>query len=163
VVQIWPGQTVTCLHTNSPGHIWTALYIENVNIIMTQQGTVFPFCVKDYTLWDSVCPLRQQNLIQKLLEVLVVYQYLPLAGDPCSTGELTRCALGYKHNDHNVRCWKANFNATQQTLDYLCNGRKKQHSTTIFWRMVTITRYSQTSNNGHCRGIQILSVIGGVR
>ena len=27
VVQIWPGQTVTCLHTNSPGHIWTTLYI----------------------------------------------------------------------------------------------------------------------------------------
>ena len=29
VVQIWPGQTVTCLHTNSPGHIWTALYFLN--------------------------------------------------------------------------------------------------------------------------------------
>jgi hypothetical protein len=27
VVQIWPGQTVTCLHTNSSGHIWTTLYI----------------------------------------------------------------------------------------------------------------------------------------
>jgi hypothetical protein len=27
VVQIWPGQTVTCLHTNNPGHIWTTLYI----------------------------------------------------------------------------------------------------------------------------------------
>jgi hypothetical protein len=27
VVQIWPGQTVTCLHTSSPGHIWTTLYI----------------------------------------------------------------------------------------------------------------------------------------
>jgi hypothetical protein len=27
VVQIWPGQTVTCWHTNSPGHIWTTLYI----------------------------------------------------------------------------------------------------------------------------------------
>ena len=26
VVQIWPGQTVTCLHTNRPGHIWTTLY-----------------------------------------------------------------------------------------------------------------------------------------
>jgi hypothetical protein len=25
VVQIWPGQTVTCLHTNS--HIWTTLYM----------------------------------------------------------------------------------------------------------------------------------------
>jgi hypothetical protein len=27
VVQIWPGQTVTCLHTNRPGHIWTTLYL----------------------------------------------------------------------------------------------------------------------------------------
>jgi hypothetical protein len=26
VVQIWSGQTVTCLHTNRPGHIWTTLY-----------------------------------------------------------------------------------------------------------------------------------------
>jgi hypothetical protein len=26
VVQIWPGQTVTCLHTNRPGHIWPTLY-----------------------------------------------------------------------------------------------------------------------------------------
>jgi hypothetical protein len=23
VVQIWSGQTVTCLHTNRPGHLWT--------------------------------------------------------------------------------------------------------------------------------------------
>ena len=28
VVQIWPGQTVTCLHTNRPGHIWTTLYFQ---------------------------------------------------------------------------------------------------------------------------------------
>jgi hypothetical protein len=27
VVQIWQGQTVTCLHTISPGHIWTTLYV----------------------------------------------------------------------------------------------------------------------------------------
>jgi hypothetical protein len=27
VVQIWPRQTVTSLHTNSPGHIWTTLYL----------------------------------------------------------------------------------------------------------------------------------------
>jgi hypothetical protein len=26
-VQIWPGETVTCLHTNSSGHIWTTLYL----------------------------------------------------------------------------------------------------------------------------------------
>ena len=29
MVQIWPGQTVTCLHTISPGHIWTTLYIRH--------------------------------------------------------------------------------------------------------------------------------------
>jgi hypothetical protein len=27
VVQIWPGQTLTCFHTNSPGHSWPTLYI----------------------------------------------------------------------------------------------------------------------------------------
>jgi hypothetical protein len=33
VVQIWPGQTVTSLHTISPGHIWTTLYINSRNIM----------------------------------------------------------------------------------------------------------------------------------
>jgi hypothetical protein len=27
VVQIWSGQTVTSLHTISPGHVWTTLYL----------------------------------------------------------------------------------------------------------------------------------------
>jgi hypothetical protein len=34
VVRIWPGQTVTCLHTISPGHIWTTLYIYDHTIIL---------------------------------------------------------------------------------------------------------------------------------
>jgi hypothetical protein len=33
VVQIWPGQTVTCWHTNSPGHIWTTLYLPFILIL----------------------------------------------------------------------------------------------------------------------------------
>ena len=33
VVQIWPGQTVTCLHTISPGHIWTTLYFDSQTTI----------------------------------------------------------------------------------------------------------------------------------
>jgi hypothetical protein len=28
---MWPGQTVTCLHTNRPGHIWTTLYNRGIN------------------------------------------------------------------------------------------------------------------------------------
>jgi hypothetical protein len=36
VIQIWPGQTVTCLHTNNPGHIWTTLYIlSDLRILFT--------------------------------------------------------------------------------------------------------------------------------
>jgi hypothetical protein len=32
VVQIRPGQTVTCLHTNNPSHIWTTLYQHKVKL-----------------------------------------------------------------------------------------------------------------------------------
>jgi hypothetical protein len=38
VVQIWPGQTVTCLHTNRPGHIWTTLYMANINVVVEILG-----------------------------------------------------------------------------------------------------------------------------
>jgi hypothetical protein len=44
VVQIWPGQTVTYLHTNCPGYIWTTLYTGSASpwfrtiLIHSQQG-----------------------------------------------------------------------------------------------------------------------------
>jgi hypothetical protein len=37
VVQIWPGQTVTCLHKISPGHIWTTLYYASA-ALKSQKG-----------------------------------------------------------------------------------------------------------------------------
>jgi hypothetical protein len=43
VIQIWPGQTMTCLHTISPGHIWTTLYFGQIVI------KVLVFC--DLTPW----------------------------------------------------------------------------------------------------------------
>jgi hypothetical protein len=49
VVQIWPGQTVTCLHTISPGHIWTTLYIAflcvvwSVYVDVSEEGLQFLF------------------------------------------------------------------------------------------------------------------------
>jgi hypothetical protein len=45
VVQVWPGQTVTCLHTNSPGHIWTTLYMR-----------VFLFAINVFW-FDGLCSL----------------------------------------------------------------------------------------------------------
>jgi hypothetical protein len=44
VVQMWPWQTVTCLHTNSPGHIWTTLYL-NVSFYRLS-WTCFEFIIR---------------------------------------------------------------------------------------------------------------------
>ena len=42
VVHIWPGQTVTCLHTNSPRHIWTNLYyVTQIKSIVTSSAGPF--------------------------------------------------------------------------------------------------------------------------
>jgi hypothetical protein len=38
VVQIWQGQTVTCLHTNRLGHIWTTLYFQCVTEPRTKKA-----------------------------------------------------------------------------------------------------------------------------
>jgi hypothetical protein len=39
VVQIWLGQTVTCLRTISPGHIWTTLYFTTTFISIPSMTT----------------------------------------------------------------------------------------------------------------------------
>jgi hypothetical protein len=48
VVQIWPGQTVTNLHTNRPGHIWTTLYYQLHRILYW---------------WRYVCPEYSFHLL----------------------------------------------------------------------------------------------------
>ena len=47
VVQIWPEQTVTCLHTINPGHIWTTLYK-----ICSERAAVSSLCI--HTLLSAV-------------------------------------------------------------------------------------------------------------
>ena len=59
VVQIWPGQTVTCLHTNSPGHIWTTLYNRDgvftarYELNTLKNSTFFPHSVFMCFVWIS--------------------------------------------------------------------------------------------------------------
>jgi hypothetical protein len=67
VVEIWPGQTVTCLHTNSPGHIWTTLYITG-------------FCVRKFerahvSVWltETCRRMKQTDVVKHLTSVLTVY------------------------------------------------------------------------------------------
>jgi hypothetical protein len=68
VVQIWPEQTVTCLHTNSHGHIWTTLYNTHKRrtCVMPGGGIFFNFCILLY----SVC-----NFIRTWLCVLIFMHF----------------------------------------------------------------------------------------
>jgi hypothetical protein len=107
VVQIWPGQTVTCLHTNSPCHIWTTLYIDrsiNRRIVYSSILGAFAnttaksdrtfnflpsvclrlsvFCLYGYEYPCSVCVSTSVCVLSVCLRVsvfcLCVYEY------PCS-------------------------------------------------------------------------------
>jgi hypothetical protein len=62
VIQIWPGQTVTCLHTNSPGHIWTTLYLEKyaVKILRIIRSAFILRAV----YWISCCQLCTPNFAE---------------------------------------------------------------------------------------------------
>jgi hypothetical protein len=60
VVQIWPGQTVTCLHTNSPGHIWAILYLKNLLCTLMLGNSVWHFWEKKRQL--KLCYLQLSYL-----------------------------------------------------------------------------------------------------
>jgi hypothetical protein len=64
VVQIWPGQTVTCLRTNSPGHIWTTLYINLVSCSCVIKNGNTVLCTKLY--WENVVGERERKNYIKL-------------------------------------------------------------------------------------------------
>ena len=53
VVQIWLGQTVTCLHTNSPGHIWTTLYIQASGVSLYRYSLHFSQVAMNFVHYHS--------------------------------------------------------------------------------------------------------------
>jgi hypothetical protein len=58
VVQIWPGQTVTCLHTNRPGHIWTTLYNRSWQVFL-RHHSIHNYPAK--YLFQSVLSVQRYN------------------------------------------------------------------------------------------------------
>jgi hypothetical protein len=55
VVQIWPGKTVTCLHTNRPGHIWTTLYINSLSCWLCYWVNYVSLCSYVTTQKNKMC------------------------------------------------------------------------------------------------------------
>jgi hypothetical protein len=83
VVQIWPGQTVTCLHTNRPGHIWTTLYICALSMF-----EVFGFDILVAVIW----------MWYILTYCLSSYSYTVKAADSTGTKLLKSYTPPTRHN-----------------------------------------------------------------
>jgi hypothetical protein len=58
VVQIWPGQTVTCLHTNRPSHIWTTLYYISLSV-----RSVVSACKAHAPYHTVICGLSRSTIL----------------------------------------------------------------------------------------------------
>jgi hypothetical protein len=67
VVQILPGQTLTCLQTNRPGHIWTTLYIP------CNSYSKFSFTYTALTDWYFVLEMEWFFCYRKLSWIYNVY------------------------------------------------------------------------------------------
>jgi hypothetical protein len=74
VVQIWPGQTVTCLHTNRPGHIWTTLYVSH--LLSLNIMDIFPY-ERSFLFLLIAMSLLLTTLFRFFLEQHSICNFLP--------------------------------------------------------------------------------------
>ena len=90
MVQIWPGQTVTCLHTISPGHIWTTLYLlchqrcRNYNIK--------PIYMRQVPYWGHTHQVSRYEFICHGV-------FAPVFVHPCLTGLMTLSKLSSSYGE----------------------------------------------------------------
>jgi hypothetical protein len=105
VVQIWSGQTVTCLHTISPGHIWTTLYInknfgENfINILQRIE------CFLGSEVYTEYCSRNESGmawLIAGILQLRGIRRNIDKGRCPLCLGEenMKRVLQDWKETNH---------------------------------------------------------------
>jgi hypothetical protein len=97
VVQIWPGQTVTCLHTNSPGHIWTTLYMPRFWLQESES--------KSSILCFSYS-ITAQETEKKLLHFVVILSYLAVFLKHVTAGKMS---LSMWETRKQYKIWWANL------------------------------------------------------
>ena len=91
VVQIWPGQTVTCLHTNSPGHIWTTLYYRT---------SWYETIVKCFGIIEMLVDITILSCTSYLFKILLFhssYTHFLLRVSHIPYTCLLHCLLSYSH------------------------------------------------------------------
>ena len=79
VVQIWPGQTVTCLHTISPGHIWTTLYFRYILFIISNLQS----SVSDLKCYWVLCTFRKRRTSKSPELKSVLWNEKPVPSSRC--------------------------------------------------------------------------------
>jgi hypothetical protein len=103
VVQIWPEQTVTCLQTISPGHIWTTLYLKYQS---QTRASTFECINCWYPRSKSGIYVKQDNLhhLQVLSGILIPLMYSPVTLKWLFTGECS-WSRGHVCCCKDVTCW----------------------------------------------------------
>jgi hypothetical protein len=96
VVQIWPGQTVTCLHTNSPGHIWTTLYLT----VLLYKWKWPDFSSTGKVLCDCIATCTSDS------NTYVVRQ--------------SQCACGLRWGLRPIACWDCGFEYRREARISVC-------------------------------------------
>jgi hypothetical protein len=131
VVQIWPGQTVTCIHTTVP------------------------------VIFEPPCTCNDMRKSH-------FHQTVPRSSKKECWFKTSHECTKTVHVNHSLECGAHYVTQWPIKIFYVDSSWQRVNVKPFyalchyFWRTV-YTLYSRTSNNGHCRGIQILSVIGGVR
>jgi hypothetical protein len=122
VVQIWPGQTVTSLHTIRPGHIWTTLYI-----------------LTKFTCIRWPCPRCENVLMRKMLIKLhcmvryhwsTPYEILSFAYCVANVTYLRHwhtCANAYIYIIIGVQLYIALINTNSYNVTFQCKTEAHKH------------------------------------
>jgi hypothetical protein len=115
VVQIWPGQSVTCLHTNSPGHIGTTLYHD----ILREEGLIL---FQKNLLLLPIPHLARQNTTSYRLNLLFILSLERLGSEEI------------RHTFFVMQC-KHWCKEPSTILEYCCRFRADFVTTTWSWHV----------------------------
>jgi hypothetical protein len=130
VVQIWPGQTVTCLHTISPGHIWTTLYIYSINMCI--------YMVYIYTYIYHIY-IHIYSIYMCIYIHIHIYTYTHITSTPSYTTNYTKwlpvsdCSLNRHQAYELVRTMNENLTANKDMRSH------SVHKNTNKWEITWYT------------------------
>jgi hypothetical protein len=134
VVQIWPGQTVTCLHTNRPGqyiYIYCYQFCEvnesevcQLAVSLLAMGSSCSFCLLVFVLFNLVCAFI---ILYPLTRILFNSSCAYKSQYPCMFINTDSCR--HKMNWISIHVSEYNFMTLRTKLKRTNTSKQKLHET----------------------------------